>query len=131
MLVVEDDALLGDAIQAGLKQSGYAVDWMKDGDSPLNYENKGELMKLLAYFAYDGEFERAIEYFKDEKSKVPLRIFLEYLREAVGLEDVVNAQNGLSFTEALREAGLLPANQDIIEYHEQDGQFHWNEDIKI
>ena len=31
--VVEDDALLGDAIQAGLKQSGYAVDWMKDGAS--------------------------------------------------------------------------------------------------
>ncbi|HYR05079.1 MAG TPA: response regulator transcription factor [Gallionella sp.] len=33
VLVVEDDALLGDAIQAGLKQSGYAVDWMKDGMS--------------------------------------------------------------------------------------------------
>lgn len=33
MLVVEDDALLGDAIQAGLRQSGYAVDWMKDGIS--------------------------------------------------------------------------------------------------
>ncbi|MFZ1547306.1 MAG: response regulator transcription factor [Candidatus Nitrotoga sp.] len=31
ILVVEDDALLGDAIQAGLRQSGYAVDWMKDG----------------------------------------------------------------------------------------------------
>jgi two-component system OmpR family response regulator/two-component system response regulator QseB len=33
VLVVEDDALLGDAIQAGLKQSGYAVDWTKDGVS--------------------------------------------------------------------------------------------------
>jgi len=33
VLVVEDDALLGDAIQAGLKQAGYAVDWMKDGVS--------------------------------------------------------------------------------------------------
>ncbi|TAJ79792.1 MAG: response regulator transcription factor [Gallionellaceae bacterium] len=31
ILVVEDDALLGDALQAGLKQAGYAVDWMKDG----------------------------------------------------------------------------------------------------
>src|SRR5574340_1307456 len=31
VLIVEDDALLGAAIQAGLKQSGYAVDWMKDG----------------------------------------------------------------------------------------------------
>ena len=33
VLVIEDDALLGDAIQAGLKQAGYAVDWMKDGVS--------------------------------------------------------------------------------------------------
>ncbi len=33
ILVVEDDVLLGDAIQAGLKQSGYAVDWMQDGVS--------------------------------------------------------------------------------------------------
>lgn len=31
VLVIEDDVLLGDAIQAGLKQAGYAVDWMKDG----------------------------------------------------------------------------------------------------
>lgn len=33
VLVIEDDTLLGDALQAGLKQSGYAVDWMKDGVS--------------------------------------------------------------------------------------------------
>lgn len=33
VLVVEDDVLLGDAIQAGLKQAGYAVDWMQDGIS--------------------------------------------------------------------------------------------------
>ena len=31
VLAVEDDALLGDAIQAGLKQAGFAVDWVKDG----------------------------------------------------------------------------------------------------
>lgn len=33
ILVIEDDSLLGDAIQAGLKQAGYVVDWMKDGMS--------------------------------------------------------------------------------------------------
>ena len=30
-LLVEDDALLGDALQAGLKQAGHAVDWVQDG----------------------------------------------------------------------------------------------------
>jgi two-component system OmpR family response regulator/two-component system response regulator QseB len=31
ILVVEDDSLLGDAIQAGLRQHGDAVDWVRDG----------------------------------------------------------------------------------------------------
>jgi two-component system OmpR family response regulator/two-component system response regulator QseB len=31
ILLVEDDALLGDAVQAGLKQAGHAVDWVYDG----------------------------------------------------------------------------------------------------
>ena len=31
ILVVEDDALLGDGIQAGLVQAGFAVDWVRDG----------------------------------------------------------------------------------------------------
>lgn len=31
VLVVEDDALLGDAIQVGLRQAGFAVDWVQDG----------------------------------------------------------------------------------------------------
>src|SRR5512135_3706718 len=31
VLVVEDDPLLGDAIQAGLREMGHAVDWVRDG----------------------------------------------------------------------------------------------------
>ncbi|TXH67961.1 MAG: response regulator transcription factor [Thiothrix sp.] len=31
ILVVEDDAVLGDALQQGLSQAGYAIDWVKDG----------------------------------------------------------------------------------------------------
>lgn len=33
ILLVEDDALLGDGIEAGLRQAGYAVDWVHDGVS--------------------------------------------------------------------------------------------------
>ncbi len=33
LLLVEDDKLLGDGIQAGLNQAGYAVDWMENGQS--------------------------------------------------------------------------------------------------
>ncbi|MGZ8983452.1 MAG: response regulator [Methylotenera sp.] len=33
VLLVEDDALLGDGIRAGLKQAGFAVDWTQDGQA--------------------------------------------------------------------------------------------------
>lgn len=33
ILLVEDDALLGDALQAGLRQAGFAVDWLRDGSA--------------------------------------------------------------------------------------------------
>jgi len=31
ILLVEDDSLLGDALQVGLRQAGHAVDWVRDG----------------------------------------------------------------------------------------------------
>ncbi|MFH1495025.1 MAG: response regulator, partial [Pseudomonadota bacterium] len=31
LLLVEDDPLLGDGIRVGLQQSGFVVDWVKDG----------------------------------------------------------------------------------------------------
>lgn len=33
ILLVEDDALLGDALQVGLRQAGFAVDWLRDGSA--------------------------------------------------------------------------------------------------
>jgi DNA-binding response OmpR family regulator len=36
ILVVEDDALLGDGIRAGLMLDAYAVDWVKDGQMALH-----------------------------------------------------------------------------------------------
>ncbi|ADI28455.1 response regulator [Methylotenera versatilis] len=33
VLLVEDDALLGDGVRAGLKQAGFAVDWTQDGQA--------------------------------------------------------------------------------------------------
>lgn len=35
ILLVEDDRLLGDGISAGLRQDGYAVDWLRRGDEVL------------------------------------------------------------------------------------------------
>lgn len=35
LLLIEDDALLGDGICVGLKREGYTVDWLKDGKQGL------------------------------------------------------------------------------------------------
>ena len=33
VLLVEDDAMIAQGLQAALRQAGYAVDWMRDGKS--------------------------------------------------------------------------------------------------
>lgn len=33
LLLVEDDAMIGEAIRTGLRRDGFAVDWVKDGES--------------------------------------------------------------------------------------------------
>jgi two-component system OmpR family response regulator/two-component system response regulator QseB len=36
ILLVEDDALLGEGLRAGLRQAGFAVDWVRDGPDALH-----------------------------------------------------------------------------------------------
>jgi two-component system OmpR family response regulator/two-component system response regulator QseB len=36
VLLVEDDGLLGDGLRAGLRQAGFAVDWVEDGRDALH-----------------------------------------------------------------------------------------------
>ncbi len=57
ILLVEDDALLGDAVQAGLKQAGHAVDWVKDGvtaDTALAVEDYAAVVLDLGLPRKDG-----------------------------------------------------------------------------
>ena len=35
ILLVEDDEMIGEAVTDGLKGEGYAVDWVKDGNSAI------------------------------------------------------------------------------------------------
>lgn len=47
LLLVEDDAMIGEAIRAGLKREGFTVDWVYDGDSALQVLRTEELDLLL------------------------------------------------------------------------------------
>jgi two-component system OmpR family response regulator/two-component system response regulator QseB len=57
ILLVEDDALLGDALEAGLKQAGHAVDWVRDGvaaDTALAAEDYAAVVLDLGLPRKDG-----------------------------------------------------------------------------
>jgi DNA-binding response OmpR family regulator len=57
ILLVEDDALLGDALEAGLKQAGHAVDWVRDGiraDTALATEDYAAVVLDLGLPRKDG-----------------------------------------------------------------------------
>ena len=57
ILLVEDEALLGDALEAGLKQAGHAVDWVRDGiraDTALATEDYAAVVLDLGLPRKDG-----------------------------------------------------------------------------
>lgn len=57
VLLVEDDGLLGSAVQAGLEQSGYTVDWLRDGRqaaAALRHEEPDLLVLDLGLPGKDG-----------------------------------------------------------------------------
>ncbi len=75
ILVVEDDALLGDAIQAGLKQSGDAVDWVRDGlqaDHALLTETYGAVVLDLGLPRLSGL--EVLQRLRHRKSNIPVLI---------------------------------------------------------
>jgi two-component system response regulator QseB len=47
LLLVEDDAMIGEAIRAGLKREGFTVDWVHDGDCALKVLRTEEFDLLL------------------------------------------------------------------------------------
>jgi two-component system OmpR family response regulator/two-component system response regulator QseB len=47
VLVVEDDGLLGDALQAGLRDRGFAVDWVRDGNAADTVLRAGDFAAVV------------------------------------------------------------------------------------
>ena len=55
ILLVEDDALLGSAVRAGLEQSGYTVDWLRDGRHAATALQDGEPDLLVLDISLPGK----------------------------------------------------------------------------
>jgi two-component system, OmpR family, response regulator QseB len=47
LLLVEDDALLGDGLRAALERAGFIVTWVKDGKSALGLVSTQEFVAMV------------------------------------------------------------------------------------
>ena len=92
------------------------------------YDN--DVILLLAWFGIGSSGAASlVKYFKQENPRVSLVGFFERLKEVVDLNNQVTIENIFEFTSALRDNILLSSDQDIIIFHESDGQFHWNDEL--
>jgi|SRR5450830_198492 len=75
VLLVEDDALLGDGVRAGLKQAGFAVDWTQDGQAAklaLETEEYAVIVLDLGLPKLNGT--ELLKWLRGRESKTPVLI---------------------------------------------------------
>jgi DNA-binding response OmpR family regulator len=75
VLLVEDDALLGDGVRAGLKQAGFAVDWTQDGQAAkLALETEEYAVMVLDLGLPKLSGSDLLKWLRGSNSKVPVLI---------------------------------------------------------
>jgi two-component system OmpR family response regulator/two-component system response regulator QseB len=75
ILLVEDDALLGDALHAGLRQTGHAVDWVRDGisaETALMTEDYAAVVLDLGLPRRDGL--EVLRHLREKKKVLPVLV---------------------------------------------------------
>ncbi len=75
ILLVEDDALLGDGVRAGLKQAGFAVDWTQDGQAAkLALETEAYAVIVLDLGLPKLNGTELLKWLRGRESKTPVLI---------------------------------------------------------
>jgi len=77
LLLIEDDAMIGTGIQAGLRREGYAVDWLHDAqaaESALAVEDAGIALALLDLGLPHGDGLALLETLRRRQNKVPVLV---------------------------------------------------------
>ncbi len=85
--------------------------------------------KLLLLFANRIHWPEMLQYFEEKDGNyVSWKSFLRGFNDA-NLADEAVVEKFTAFGEFLKTNGFLKDDQDLIEFHESDNQFHWNEKI--
>jgi len=91
LLLVEDDPLLGDGLQAGLTQAGFEVDWVRDGVAALHAADAGVYAAVILDLGLPrlAGFE-VLQRLRERRLRVPVLILTA--RDAI--EDRVRGLDG-------------------------------------
>lgn len=75
ILLVEDDSLIGSAVEQALKDSGYAVNWVQDGETAISTLNTEDYALVLLDVGLPGKtgFE-TLDYVRSQRNSVPVII---------------------------------------------------------
>lgn len=88
-----------------------------------------EFAKLYEWFFFETDWDKIVLYYQKPEVKVPLVAFLRGCHDIFDLESETAVERITKFSEFLHQNGLLPKDQDVLEFHETDGKIHWNEKI--
>lgn len=83
LLLVEDDPLLGDGIQAGLRQAGFTVDWVQDGRTAETALRAEEFSALVLDLGLPGELDGMALLARLRSRKLALPVLILTARDTV------------------------------------------------
>jgi len=79
LLLVEDDEMLGKAVRAGLKQDGYTVDWLTDGESALQALESDDFDIIVLDLGLPGMSGiEVLQRIRQKKNAIPVMILTAY-----------------------------------------------------
>jgi len=79
LLLVEDDEMLGKAVKAGLKQDGYTVDWLTDGESALQALESDDFDVIVLDIGLPGlSGIEVLQRIRQKKNAIPVMILTAY-----------------------------------------------------
>ncbi len=86
-----------------------------------------DMILLITWFGIgEAGAEPLTKYFSADTPRVPLASFIDQLKDIANLTDQVTIDNIMELTDLLHHEAWLPEDQELIMFHEADGQWHWN-----
>lgn len=106
------------------------INWEKEKYVPIIERVEHDMAMLAASFGYGENFEGIVEYFSSSEEKLLEPVaFVRAMAEIVDLEQESDVDKALRLTEVLHENNIIDKDIELIEFHEEDGKFHWNTDL--